>query len=203
MGVLPIETKTIILKLFQMKMKAAINTMVLILISVVAFSQGMYYTKTGKVSFYSKAPLEDIEAKNRTATSVLNITTGQVEVSIPMKGFEFEKALMQEHFNENYVESDKFPKASFKGIINDLSKTDLSVNGKYTATIDGKLTLHGETRYITTPVTFTNENGSIRAVAEFTVALEDYKISVPSIVKDKIGKDVKILIEFNYEGLKH
>ena len=172
-------------------MKLIISTVLFALISITAFAQQKYFTKSGKVTFYSKAPLEDIEAKNKNAVSVFDVTTGKIEVSILMKAFEFEKALMQEHFNENYVESDKFPKSVFKGMINDLSKVDLIKNGKYNTTVSGKLSMHGETRDVTAPVTFTVNNGIINAISEFKVVLEDYKISIPSIVNDKIGKEVR------------
>src|SRR3982750_2211619 len=103
-----------------MNSKIIISSLLLAMISIAAFSQNRYFTKTGKVSFFSKASLENIEAHNKNAVSVFDRTTGQVEVSILMKAFEFEKALMEEHFNENYVESDKFPKSVFKGKINEL-----------------------------------------------------------------------------------
>ena len=88
----------------------------LILLSTVVFSQAQdrFFTKTGKINFYSKAPMEDIEAKNKTVTAVIDSKSGALQFAVQMKGFEFEKQLMQQHFNENYVESDKFPRAEFK-----------------------------------------------------------------------------------------
>lgn len=97
-----------------MKMKLLTIACGLLLMSVGAAGQENYFTKSGKIEFYSKAPLEDIEAKNKTATAILNKATGALQFSVLMKGFEFEKALMQEHFNENYVESHKYPKAEFR-----------------------------------------------------------------------------------------
>src|SRR5882762_5343542 len=93
-----------------------------LVIGALAFSQDRVFTRKGQISFYSKAPLEDIEAHNKAAVRVLDKTTGQLEFSVLMKGFEFEKALQQEHFNEDYVESDKYPKAVFKGKLADVSK---------------------------------------------------------------------------------
>ena len=184
-------------------MKLIISTIVFFLIVVAAFPQGKYFTKTGKATFYSKAPLEDIDAKNNNAVSVFDKTTGQVEVVMLMKAFEFRKALMQEHFNENYIESDKFPKSVFKGLIGDLSKVDFTKNGKYQASVSGKLSLHGETNDVAAPVTFTINNGMINAISEFKIVLEDYKVSIPAIVKDKISKEVRVVIEINYEPLIH
>ena len=182
-------------------MKLIISTVLFIVIAGTAFPQEKYFTKTGNVIFYSRAPLEDIDANNKNAVSVFDKTTGQVEVSMLMKAFEFKKALMQEHFNENYIESDKFPKSVFKGIIGDLSGVDLARNGKYQATVAGKLSLHGETKEVAAPVIFTVTNGMINAISEFKIVLEDFKISIPSIVKDKISKEVSVVIEINYEPL--
>ena len=184
-------------------MKRIINTALFFIIAVIALPQEKYFTKTGKVTFYSKAPLEDIDAKNRNAVSVFDKNTGQVEVSMLMKAFEFKKALMQEHFNENYIESDKFPKSVFKGLIGDLSKVDFTKDGKYQANVSGKLSIHGETKDVAAPVTFTINNGMISAICEFKIVLDDYKISIPSLVKDKISKEVRVEIEINYEVLNH
>lgn len=184
-------------------MKLIISTIVFFLIVVAAFPQGKYFTKTGKATFYSKAPLEDIDAKNNNAVSVFDKTTGQVEVVMLMKAFEFRKALMQEHFNENYIESDKFPKSVFKGLIGDLSKVDFTKDGKYLASVSGKLSMHGETKDVTAPVTFTVNNGMITATSELKIMLEDYKILIPSLVKDKISKEVRVVIDINYEPLNH
>src|SRR5947208_1580392 len=97
-------------------MKKRTLFLITLLISGTAlFAQDKFFTKSGRISFYSKAPLEDIEAENRSVTAVLDTKTGMVQFAVPMKAFEFEKALMQEHFNENYIESDKYPKAEFKG----------------------------------------------------------------------------------------
>jgi polyisoprenoid-binding protein YceI len=183
-------------------MKLIAIAIILALFSTEAMSQDKCFTKNGKVTFFSKTPLEDIEAKNRNAVSVLDKTTGQVEVSLLMKGFEFDKALMQEHFNENYVESDKFPKSVFKGSVNDLKDLDFSKDGKYKTSVSGKLTLHGETKDITAPATFVVNNGNVSVSSEFNVILEDYKISIPSIASDKISKAIKIDLEFNYQPLK-
>ena len=187
----------------QPGMKIISSILLVALISISGYSQEKYFTKNGKITFYSRAPLEDIEAKNNNAVSVFDKSTGQVELSILMKSFQFEKALMEEHFNENYVESDKFPKSVFKGIINDLSKVDFNKNGKYNTTVAGKLTMHGETKDIIAPVTFTISNEVIRVDSEFNLILADFKVSIPSLVSDKVGKEVKIIVGINYELLRH
>ena len=190
-----ISDKTII-------MKIGINAVLLIVIAIAGYCQEKYFTKVGKVTFYSKAPLEDIEAKNNNAVSVFDKSTGQVEVSTLMKAFEFEKALMQEHFNENYIESDKFPKSVFRGMINDLASIDFAKDGKYNTSVAGRLTLHGETKDISAPVILNINNGKLSAAADFKIRPEDYKISIPALVKDKIGKEIRIMVEINYEMFK-
>src|SRR5437016_4448488 len=113
-----------------------------IILLTVQIQAQVFYTKSGRINFYSKAPLEDIEASNKTADCVLNISTGSIMFSVLIKGFEFQKALMQEHFNENYMESNKFPRATFKGTIVNLSEIDLSKPGNYPVRVKGQLTMH-------------------------------------------------------------
>jgi polyisoprenoid-binding protein YceI len=119
-----------------------------------------------------------------------------------MKGFEFEKALMQEHFNENYVESHKFPKAEFKGQIINSSEIDFAKDGSYPAKVKGKLTIHGETKDVETLGTIEVKNGKMDANADFNIALEDYKIEIPKIVKDNISKTVKISVDCSLDPFK-
>jgi polyisoprenoid-binding protein YceI len=174
---------------------------VALLLSVVVFSQERIFTKTGSISFFSKAPLEDIEAHNKAAISVIDKSTGQMEFSVLMKGFEFEKALMQEHFNENYVESSKFPKASFKGKITDWNKVAITTDGKYPVTVNGALTIHGETKEVTAKGVILVSGGAISSSSEFNIALDDYKISIPALVKDKIAKNVRIVVNATYQKM--
>src|SRR6476660_2277060 len=108
-----------------------------LLLTSVSFAQGKYYTKTGKISFYSKAPLEEIEGKNKTVTAVLDSKSGAMQFAVEMKGFEFQKQLMQQHFNENYVESDKYPKAEFKGQVQNISSVDFTKEGTYNVSVNG------------------------------------------------------------------
>ncbi len=173
-----------------------------IIIGITAFSQDRIFTRKGQISFYSKAPLEDIEAHNKAAVSVIDKTTGQLEFSVLMKGFEFEKALQQEHFNENYVESDKYPKAIFKGKMTDVSKVKFTTDGSYTVPVTGQLTLHGETKDVSANATITVKGGAVSGHTEFTISLDDYKIKIPALVKDKIAKTVRIVVNADYENMK-
>ena len=176
--------------------------MALMMIASVSFAQDRYYTKTGKVSFYSKAPLEEIEGRNKTVTAVVDSKTGAIQFAVQMKGFEFEKQLMQQHFNENYVESDKYPKAEFKGSIANNSEINYSKDGTYTAKIKGKLTLHGVTNEVETTGILRVGGGKIDATSTFNVLISDYKIKIPAVVKDKVSNTVKITVNCDLEPLK-
>jgi len=175
----------------------------LVLVATTADAQDRYFTKTGKIEFTSKAPLEDIEAKNKTVTAVLDTKTGAMQFSLQMKGFEFEKALMQEHFNENYVESSKYPKAEFKGNVVNNSAVNYAKDGTYNVNVKGKLTLHGVTKDVEAPGTIKVNGGKIDATSTFNIQLSDYNISIPSVVKDKISNNIKITVDTKLEPLKN
>jgi polyisoprenoid-binding protein YceI len=176
-----------------------------ILIALVALAAtGMtqaqkYFTREGHVSFHSDASLEKIEAHNKTATSVLDAATGKMEFAVLIKAFQFEKALMQEHFNENYMESDKFPKASFKGEIANASKVNFSKDGEYPVKVKGDMTIHGVTKPVEADGFIRVKSGKISAASSFNVAVADYNIEVPSVVRDNIAKEVRVDIDVNFE----
>lgn len=167
----------------------------------VSFAQ-KFYTKTGKVNFYSKAPLEEIEAKNKTAMAVLDSKSGAVQFAVQMKGFEFQKQLMQQHFNENYVESNKYPQAEFKGTITNNADIKYSKNGTYTAKVKGKLTIHGVTKDVESIGTIKINGRKIDALSTFNVLISDYNIKIPAIVKDKVSDNIKITVDCDLEPLK-
>ena len=164
-------------------------------------AQEKYFTRSGKVSFYSKTDMENIEAHNTKGTSVLDAKTGQVEFAVLMKAFEFEKELMMEHFNENYVESDKFPKSTFKGSIADISGVNFQKDGVYPVQMKGQLTLHGVTKDITTDGSIEVKGGKPTGKATFNILLADYNITIPNVVKDNISKSVKIDIIAAYDKM--
>lgn len=182
--------------------KNLIIALALVLTASVSFAQDKFYTKTGKITFYSKAPLEDIEGKNKTVTAVLDSKSGAMQFAVQMKGFEFEKQLMQQHFNENYVESDKYPKAEFKGAITNNSDINYLKDGTYTAKIKGKLTIHGVTKDVETNGSLKINGGKIDASSTFNVLMSDYNIKIPSIVKDKVSNSIKIVVDCDLEPLK-
>ena len=176
---------------------------VLMITAFAVNAQTRYFTKNGKVSFSATSAMEKIEATNEKATSMLDVSTGAIEFAILLKAFNFEKALMQEHFNENYVESDKFPKSTFKGNVINIKSVDLKKDGIYPVKVKGILTLHGESKDVTADGTLTVKDGKItEGNSKFKILLEDYKIEIPSLVKDKISKDVQISLELIYELYK-
>ena len=164
------------------------------------FAQDRFFTKTGKVSFYSKASLEDIEAHNRSVTCVLDAKSGNVQFSVPVKGFEFEKALMQEHFNENYMESTKHPKAEFKGQIVNNGDVNYTKDGTYNVKVKGKLTIHGQTNVVETDGKVTVKGGKVQAESDFNVSLADYKIKNDKL--NNISNTIKVSINCTLEPLK-
>jgi len=159
------------------------------------------YTKNGKVTFYSKAPLENIDAVNKSATAILFTKTGAIQVSVSIKGFEFEKALMQEHFNENYLESDKYPRAVFSGNVQQNEKINYSNDGMYMVTVKGSLMIHNVSRDIEAQGKIIIVNSIPRLIAEFNVSLEVYNITIPALVANKISKTVKIAVDCNLDNV--
>ncbi len=169
------------------------------------FGQTRVFTKNGNVKFDATSPSspETVAASNDKATSVIDLGTGAIQFAVLMKAFLFEKALMQEHFNENYVESDKFPKSDFKGEIVNIKEVNLEKDGTYPVKVKGKLTMHGVTKEVSADGTVTVKDKLIvGAKSEFVVQLADFNIAVPSIVKDKLNKEAHISVDMNYEPLK-
>ncbi len=161
-----------------------------------------YFVRDGKISFYSDTSMEKIEAHNQNATSVIDAESGKMEFAVLIKAFQFEKALMQEHFNENYMESSQFPKAKFKGEIRNLSAINFSVDGTYTADIIGTLTIHGVSNAIETQGTLVVSDGQLSAESDFVVSVADYGIKIPAVVRENIAKEVKIVVDIdNYQVL--
>lgn len=185
-----------------MSMRNVVMTAVAVLMSVqMLTAQDKMFTKTGTISFDASADLEKIEAVNKKVTCVVDTKTGGMEFAVLMKSFEFEKALMEEHFNENYVESDTYPKASFKGTISNIGDIKFKTDGTYTADVSGSLTMHGVTKQVTTKGTFTVKGGKVTATSTFKVLLSDYNISIPSVVSANINKEATIKVDMALEPL--
>ena len=182
-----------------MKKKIAILIIPFLILPFIFINAQKVYTKNGSVSFFSTSPLENIAASNNQVMSVLNIPTGDLQFSVLIKSFHFKKSLMETHFNENYLESDKYPKALFKGKISNLPAVNFSADGNYSVEVSGDLTIHGVTNKVITPGTITVKAGIISAKADFKITLADYKISIPGIVKDNIAKVIDIKVSCVYD----
>jgi len=163
----------------------------------------IYTAKEGAttISFFSKAPMEDIEAVNKGATIVFRASTADLQISISIQNFRFKNALMEEHFNENYMESSKFPKAKFTGSIDNAGSLNLSKDGKYNVTVSGNLEIHGVTKPVTSTAEFIVKGGKITANSSLKILVADYGIDIPSLVKDKIAKQIDIKIQATYEAM--
>ena len=167
-------------------------TALLMLFHLSAHSQ-LYTTRTGFIGFYSKTPLEDIRAENNQVFAVIDAGKKNIAFSLLLKGFIFTKELMQEHFNENYVESDKYPKATFNGSFS--GDVPLNKDGVYKVMIKGTLSLHNATHPVEMPATLEVKGGKIIGQAEFKAKPEDYNISIPSIVRDKIAQEMRVNVK--------
>ncbi len=176
-------------------------TIILLMITGNVFGQ-KYITKNGKITFFSDAPSEKIEAHNNQVNTAMDISTGDLVFKVLMKSFEFENALMQEHFNENYVESDKFPNATFKGKVTNLSEINFTKNGKYKAMVEGDLTIHGVTKKVKQTGIFEIKDGKIISNAKFSIAIKDYNIKIPNTVLKNIAENVDITVNVSLDKLK-
>jgi len=165
-----------------------------VLISIHAFSQ-TYITRNGTVSFFSEAPLENIEAVNRQVSCALDIKTGEVVFSIVIRSFVFEKALMQEHFNDNFMESKKYPNATYEGKILNIEKLNLEADGVYEVLSEGKLTIKDVTKNIQAPGTLKVKDGAISGSSKFLVKAADYNISIPSRYMRNIAEIIEVMVD--------
>ncbi|MFZ1679318.1 MAG: YceI family protein [Saprospiraceae bacterium] len=161
-----------------------------------------YFSKTGHVHFLSEAPIEKIEADNNNGFVIFDAATGRFEFSVLIKGFAFQKALMQEHFNENYMESDNYPKAVYKGSIVDWSAIHLMNDHIYQVNVEGQLTMHGVTKPFNCQASLTMKSGGVSANSSFDVVIADYDIQIPKVVKDNISKNVKVTVKVDLLPMK-
>ena len=160
----------------------------------------VYTAKSGEISFHSEAPLENIDAVNNAANSVLNTDSREIAFLVPLRKFIFKKSLMQEHFNGKYMESDKFPNASFKGRINE--SVNFTSDGETKVTATGKLTIHGVEREVIVPGIVTVKNGEISVQSAFTVKVADYKITIPKLMFQNIAESIDVKVSINYTPYK-
>lgn len=182
-------------------MKKLILAIATLAIATSSTAQENYFTRNGTATFFSSTPIEDIKAINEGVVAVLNANTGKIEVSMLNKSFQFKKALMQEHFNENYMESNTYPKSTFKGTVA-MNQVDLKKDGEYPVTVNGDLTIHGETKAIEVPGTIYVKGDQLRANTQFNVVPEDYGIKIPGTVRDNIASEIEVTIDLNLQPLE-
>jgi len=165
----------------------------LILTLLLSFELGhsqVYMDKKAKTHFLSKSDLEDIEATNKTSVVVLDAAKGNIQSQVQIKAFKFASSFMEEHFNENYLESEKYPFSTFKGKINE--KVDFSKDGEYKVTSTGKLEIHGVSQEVTMPGTLVIKGGILTLISNFKVKIVDYKIKVPSLYVKNIAEEIAV-----------
>ncbi|MBL4624819.1 MAG: YceI family protein [Flavobacteriales bacterium] len=181
-------------------MKTILPILSFILWSTSIMSQDLYAVVESEIKFYSDSPVEKIEAVNKKTKSFFKVSTKTLMFVIPIVSFKFEKPLMEEHFNENYLESEKFPTAKFSGTINE--NIDYSKDGVYEASATGKLTIHGveQERIITGTITI--KDGQLIFEGKFDIKLIDHDIDIPSIVIQNIAEIVAVTAKFVYEPKK-
>jgi hypothetical protein len=183
-------------------MKNKIALLSLLLVVNFAFSQKMM-TRSGVVKFEATMPgIEEIAATNTTASCIFDKNTGEFVTLALVKAFRFKVPLMEEHFNENYIESDQFPKSTFKGKVLNFDNSKLAQGKASNFDIEGDLTLHGVTKKIKTKVNITPIGDKLSITSNFSVKLFDYQIKVPNLVKGKIAESAKINLKFDLEEKK-
>jgi hypothetical protein len=181
-------------------MKNLIILALLLPISVAA--QERYMTRTGHIAFFSETPMENIEANNNKVTCVWDAGTEAIELAALIKAFEFEKALMQEHFNENYMESNTFPKATFKGKLSGVSAEQLKKPGTYPVELAGDLTIHGVTKPIKTSGTVeVDAKGAVKASCDLDVKPEDHGIGIPGVVRKSIAERIQVKVRLDLQKM--
>jgi len=173
----------------------------LFLNTVIAANAQKFITRNGFISFYSHTPLEEIKAENNQVAGVLDISTGEMVFQVLIKSFHFERALMEEHFNENFMESHKFPKSLFKGKITNLSSVDFKKDGRYEVTVEGELTIREVTKKIAGNGILEVAGGGINASSKLDIVPEDYNITIPGVVRDKIDKSFEVNISMKFTSL--
>jgi len=184
-------------------MKKIITVLAFILFTF-SFTQAQkYMTKSGTIKFFSDTPMEKIEATNRQVNSALDFSTGNFVFKVLLRGFEFEKALMQEHFNENYMESDKFPNSTFSGKVSNIKDVILEKDGIYKVIVEGDLSMHGVTNKIKTNGTLEIKAGKVIGKATFNVAPKDYNITIPQAVIKNISEAIQVNVNITLDKLNN
>ena len=157
-----------------------------------------YYTNKGKVSFFSEAPIENISAINEDVSAVVDSLTGGFAFRLKIEDFTFPNSLMQEHFNESYLESEKYPLSTFTGVIDNFSNLDLST--KQILKVYGSLSMHGISKDAQMKATAHMINDELHISSTFDVALEDYDIDIPKIMMYKIAEVIQVVVDMKLQN---
>ncbi|HEY5692395.1 MAG TPA: YceI family protein [Cyclobacteriaceae bacterium] len=152
----------------------------------------------GQVTFFSDAAIEDISAINKGASSIFDLSNGEIVFLITIMDFTFDKSLMQEHFNEKYMESDKFPRATFKGKVTGF---DMTVPGVQQVSAKGMLTIHGRSKEIDVKGSIEKQASLLLLKSAFMVELEDFKIKIPKLLWQNIAERVEVKVDFTYKTI--
>ena len=180
-------------------MKRIIIAVALIITTLFAGAQKkIYTTKTGTAFFDAGTGVENISGTNKAVVSAFDANSGTIQFQIMVKGFEFWSQLMQDHFNENNMESDKFPKSNFNGKITNIDKVNFNKDGSYPVDVKGTMEIHGVKKEIETKGTLKVSGQTVSATSEFIVVMKDYGINIPGVVMDKLAKDAKVKINCTY-----
>ncbi len=167
----------------------------LLLFAQVNYAQDKLTTAKGILSFEASVPFfEEVKAKNEELKCLLDIKTGRLYFMVYINQFQFKRDLMKEHFNNNYLESDRFPKALFNGVIENFDLKDITIAPK-TYQIKGKIQIHGKSKKITVPVELKKAGRGIEIISNFTLNTDDFKIEIPSMVITKVSKNVNTHLE--------
>ena len=177
-----------------------ITTLSIVLHSAGISAQNLFSTSTGNTRFSSETPLENINAENKKSQAILNTSTNEIAIRMNMKDFVFPNKLMQEHFNENYIESDKYPTGTFSGKVD--NAPDYAKDGQYDVSATGKFTIHGVSKERTIKGKMKIEGGKITIQSDFEVPLADHKIEVPQVVFVKIAQVIQVKAQYMLSPFK-
>jgi len=182
-------------------MKKFTIILAMVLLTTTLANAQKYMTKRGTIKFFSDTPMEKIEGTNRQVNSALDFSTGNFVFKILIQGFEFEKALMQEHFNENYMESEKFQNSTFNGKITNIKDVNLAKDGVYKVVAEGDLAMHGVTNKVKINGTLEVKEGKVIGKATFNVAPKDYNITIPNAVIKSISTAIQVDVNISLDKL--
>ena len=169
------------------------------LINLSLYAQDKLYTNTGYISFISETPLLNIEGVNQKVISFFKPGTGEIAFALRMTDFSFELPLAREHFNENYVESQKFPNAVFKGKLSGIEAINYKQAGTYPVIVTGEMTIHGQTVKINEKAIISiDEGGNVSGFSVFILKPEDFGIKVPRLVRDKVAEQIPVTVKVDY-----